>query len=684
MKNRFFSLLSLLMCLGFMVGCSFRDSTGFDGQRSKAPKINAVNLVRYDDCAQLNVELKELLFQQVEAEIDHRKTICYYRDFRADPIPTAEDGAESLERASYTDTNIQEAGVDEADLIKTDGKYIFAIIGDVVMITSVWPVSEFKRISEITPARGKAKALFLDGSKLVVISTLNGAHSGSSAFYQNSDPVPEFTALEYYDVTTPSSPSLIKKEEFDGEFVSARMIASNLYLVLNLSIEMPQLQYSFTHPVPDCDENGTPKHLDGYVESLENLKNDLIPQINSLNLDAIVEKIEKAGGGKCDLISRSHVAFGRDLITLISRDINSADISGSSEAILGNGGTVYASSDNLFIGSKFRDFHALFSSDASDNTVVHRMKIGGQDLIYGGSTALEGYLLDNSFAGSRLSSRYSMSQFAMSEYDGHFRVAMTRGWWSGNSDVNDTYVTVFKINDDSFDEVGRAEGIAEGERLYAVRFINDRAYLVTFLQVDPFFVMDLSDPTSPKVQGELKIPGFSTYLHPLDGNRIIGLGFGATDEGDFGWRQGIKLALFDVSDPSNPIEVGSRVFGSRGSYSSAVEEHHAFTFDAKNRILALPLEMYEGGDVSTSGDYKTSGLSLINVDDAGKFDTIGRVETFSGESSYYDDEDSDQNKVLRSVILDDGNGSRFVLSLTSDAMLLNKIDANMTQIGKIQ
>jgi len=679
MKNRFFSLLSLLMCLGFMAGCSFMGSAGFDGQRNKAPKINGVNLVRYDDCSQLNVELKELLFQQVEAEINHRKNACEGEFVAFMP----EDEGGSTNGASYTDTNIQETGVDEADLIKTDGEYTFAVIGDVVMITSVWPVSEFKKISEITPARGKAKALFLDGSKLVVISTLNGAHSGSSAFYENSDPAAEFTALEYYDVTTPSSPQLIKKEEFDGEFVSARMIASRLYLVMNMSIEIPPLQYSFTNPVPECDENGMPKPLDGYVESLETLKNDMIAQINSLNLDGIVEKIEKAGGGKCDLISRSHVAFGSDLITLVSRDINSADISGSSEAILGNGGTVYASSDNLFIGSKFRDFHALFSSDASDNTVIHRMKIGGQDLIYGGSTALEGYLLDNNFAGSRLSSRYSMSQFAMSEYDGHFRVAMTRGWWSGNSDVNDTYVAVFKINDDSFDEVGRAEGIAEGERLYAVRFINDRAYLVTFLQVDPFFVMDLSDPTSPKVQGELKIPGFSTYLHQLDKNRIIGLGFGATDEGDFGWRQGIKLALFDVSDPSNPIEVGSRVFGSRGSYSSAVEEHHAFTFDAKNRILALPLEMYEGGDVSASGDYKTSGLSLINIDDAGKFDTIGRVETFSGESSF-DNTYSDENKVLRSIIFGSEDGPRFVLSLTSDTMLLNKIDANMTQIGKIQ
>jgi len=681
MKNRFFSLLSLLMCLGFMAGCSFMGSAGFDGQRNKAPKINGVNLVRYDDCSQLNVELKELLFQQVEAEINHRKNACEGEFVAFMP----EDEGGSTNGASYTDTNIQETGVDEADLIKTDGEYTFAVIGDVVMITSVWPVSGFKKISEITPARGKARALFLDGSKLVVISTLNGAHSGGSAFYQNGDPMSEFTALEYYDVTTPSSPRLIKKEEFDGEFVSARMIASNLYLVLNLVIEMPQLQYSFPHIIPECDENGMPKPLDGYLESLENLKNDLIRQINSLNLDATVEKIEKAGGGKCDLISRSHVAFGRELMTLVSRDLNSENISGSSEAILGNGGTLYASRDNFFIGSKFRDFHALFSYDASENTVVHRMKIGGEGMIYGGSAALEGYLLDNAFEGSRWSSRYSMSQFAMSEYDGHFRVAMTRGWWSGNSDVNDTYVAVFKINDDSFDEVGRVEGIAEGERLYAVRFINDRAYLVTFLQMDPFFVMDLSDPANPKVQGELKIPGFSTYLHPLDRNRIIGIGFDTIDEGDFRWRQGIKLALFDVSDPSNPVEVGSRVFGSRGSYSSTVEEHHAFTFDVKNRILALPLEMYEGGDVSILGDYKTSGLSLIDIDDAKKFNAIGRIETFSGGSSYYyDGEDSDQNKVLRSVILDDGNGSRFVLSLTSDFMLLNKIDKKMTQIGKIQ
>ena len=199
-------------------------------------------------------------------------------------------------------------------------------------------------------------------------------------------------------------------------------------------------------------------------------------------------------------------------------------------------------------------------------TLVHKIGIGDGRVEYKYSAEVPGTVLN---------------QFSMDEYNGYFRIATTTG--SFGSAQNHIYVL-----DDSLNVVGRLEDLAKGESIYSARFAGNRAYLVTFKKVDPLFVIDLSEPAQPKVLGELKIPGYSDYLHPYDENHIIGIGKEATEQGDFAWYQGLKLSLFDVSDVENPIEISKYNIGDRGSDSYALRDHKAFLFSKDKNLLMIP------------------------------------------------------------------------------------------------
>ena len=177
-----------------------------------------------------------------------------------------------------------------------------------------------------------------------------------------------------------------------------------------------------------------------------------------------------------------------------------------------------------------------------------------------------------------------LNQFSMDEYNGFFRIATTV--WSG-SPKNSVYV----LDAESLEIVGKLEGLAVGERIYSARFVGDKCYLVTFKKVDPFFVIDLSLPHMPRVLGWLKIPGFSTYLHPINETLILGIGKETVEAktGNFAWFQGVKISLFDVSNFTNPREVSRIVIGDRGSDTPVLRNHRAFVFDKRYNLIYLPV-----------------------------------------------------------------------------------------------
>jgi hypothetical protein len=407
------------------------------------------------------------------------------------------------------------------------------------------------------------------------------------------------------------------------------------------------------------------------------------------------------GDGKeiaCTEVLRSESAVGSQLLTIASDLFADTNVKPTTTTILSNGGTVYASPNALYVTATampygWWDLLMMPSYDLQDATVIHRFAIDGGTPSYSGSGKVDGHLLDRGFAGSRYSTRFSMAQFSMSEYDGYLRVATTATTVSEGSGgiavvnqlTDDSRITVLDTKSSSLEKAGELKGMGINENLYAVRFIGKRAYVVTFKRIDPLYVVDLSDPISPKISGELKVPGYSTYLHPFDEGYLIGLGFHVEEEGAAAWTQGLKLALFDVTDSEAPTEVGHREIGSNGSYSAAVEEHHAFTLDRKRGILALPVDIYDEGNSFQFGlgAHSYSGVLLLKADLSGSFDTIGKI-VFEN----YDQETPDiwvrrSNDILRTSILGDGKDNG-VVTLTRFGVQLNRIDGPMSLVGSIQ
>ena len=230
--------------------------------------------------------------------------------------------------------------------------------------------------------------------------------------------------------------------------------------------------------------------------------------------------------------------------------------------LLGSSSTVYCSAENLYL-----------TTSGYSETGVHKIRLD--------NGSIEG-VADGTVPG------WVLNQFSMDENEGYFRIATTTGysWGVAASSKNNVYVL-----DPEMKVVGRLEDLAPGEQIYSARFMGDRLYMVTFKKVDPLFVIDLSEPTAPRVLGKLKIPGYSNYLHPYDENHVIGLGKEAVDAegGDFAWYQGVKLSLFDVTDVSNPIEVAKVEIGDRGTDSPALYDHKAFLFNREMNLLVIPV-----------------------------------------------------------------------------------------------
>jgi len=276
--------------------------------------------------------------------------------------------------------------------------------------------------------------------------------------------------------------------------------------------------------------------------------------------------------------------------------------------LIGTAQNIFVSSNNIYVTYTDYQVYPLrdWSSKISDQeilekTTIHKISITDGTIEYKTRGEVPGHVLN---------------QFSMDEYQGYFRIATTTGEVWGGGAQNHVYVL-----DEDLNIAGSLEGIAPGERIYSARFMGGRAYLVTFKKVDPLFVIDLEDPNNPRVLGELKIPGYSDYLHPYDETHLIGVGKEAVDMGSFAWYQGVKIALFDVSDPENPIEISKYVIGDRGTDSYALSDHKAFLFSRSKNLLVIPIllaeineEQYPGGvPPNAYGEYTWQGAYVFDI-----------------------------------------------------------------------
>jgi len=243
-------------------------------------------------------------------------------------------------------------------------------------------------------------------------------------------------------------------------------------------------------------------------------------------------------------------------------------------------------------------------SNGIQGTKVHRISIDEGEIEYQASGAVPGYVLN---------------QFSMDEFNGYFRIATTEGQvWTTKGTVSQNNVYVLDME---LDTIGMLENLAPGETIYSARFMGNRCYLVTFKKIDPLFVIDLSTPANPQVLGQLKITGYSDYLHPYDENHIIGIGKETTEAGTFAWYQGVKISLFDVTDVAVPKEIVKYEIGDRGTDSPILNDHKAFLFDRERNLLVIPVTVaevnpaqYPGGIPDWAhGEFVWDGAYVFNI-----------------------------------------------------------------------
>jgi len=288
-----------------------------------------------------------------------------------------------------------------------------------------------------------------------------------------------------------------------------------------------------------------------------------LPRIQSDNETAVIDATDIY---YCNLLDSSYT-----FTTVVALNINDDAQEPTHETIV-LGGT-----SNIYL--TFPDYQR--QEGETMKTVIQRIKIDGQDITFEASGEVPGYVLN---------------QFSMDEHNNYFRIATTvynynmRTFAAEETTRNNIYVLDTNLN-----IIGKLEDLAPGEQIYSARFMGDRCYVVTFRNIDPLFVIDLSNPTAPTVLGQLKVTGYSGYLHPYDENHIIGIGK-ETDydvQEDFAWYQGVKISLFDISDVANPVEVAKYEIGDRGTDSPILSDHKALLFDKEKNLLVIPVTVAE-------------------------------------------------------------------------------------------
>src|SRR6266566_3679747 len=459
---------------------------------------------------------------------------------------TTAAGASTSATPSHSQTNAQVAGVDELDTVKNDGTYIYTVTNNTVAIVLAYPVTDAKLLAHVS-VNGSLQGIFVDGNRLVVVSqqyqqypllytgTVQPATGGSIAVYPIFLNYPQTTSLSIFDISDHASPLLTTTLVVNGTLAGARLIGDYAYLVA-------------TQPV----------YCTGPI---------VLP-LNVVNGQALTTGIAS--------VYHSDIAdVANSFTTVVGINVTQADPTPAAKIFLiGTSSNIYVSLHQIYLTQP------IWSQ--VEQTAVHRISIDGASISYQATGTVSGHVLN---------------QFSMDEFNGNFRIATTGYSFDqvSTGGVSSSYVqqTNLYVLDSGLHIIGRLEGLSPGEMFYAARFMGDRAYLVTFQRMDPLFVIGLQDPTQPKVLGQLNIPGVSDYLQPYDETHLIGFGKSSTN---VTWEnaalfQGLKLSLFDVTDPGHPIDTSDYFVGDRGSDSPDLTDHKSVLFDRSLNLLVIPLSI---------------------------------------------------------------------------------------------
>lgn len=523
------------------------------------------------------------------------------------PVSTTSSApAEPSEGASeYSTTNTQVVGVDEADFVKNDAEHIYVLSPDGLRIFDAWPVPELNQVAYV-PFDGEPRRLFLSGDRLVVylrhgVSATATSDQGCTYAYScRFSSEGGTTEALVFDVAEPEHPELLGSYSFSGSYVASRRVGPTVYTVVHDSgqpVALPGVSSTLEAESAEDAADAYEKALAAADRSVDEIPaGDFLPWVRSFDAeDAMVET------PVCNQGLAAGAAAGLSFVSLVSFDLEKLGTA-TRTLVASKPGFVYASPAALYLAVDGIDgqdnvFSYQGVTPDADRSTVHKFSLDGTDVRYVGSHAISGHVLN---------------QFSMDEYEGVLRVATTSGWVPNTQAASN--ITTLSEREGELSLLGELTGLAPAEDIRSVRFDGDRGFVVTFKKTDPLFVIGLQNPETPSVLGELKIPGFSTYMHRLDENHLLAVGFDADDQGSFAYFDGIQIQIFDVSDLQNPILLHKTIIGTRGSGSEALMNHLAFNYFPAKNALALPATLCDGGD---NGVYANrlgfSGLLVFDV-----------------------------------------------------------------------
>jgi Beta propeller domain len=617
-------LISAATALGLVVaGCTGEDASRPSAERRLSPIQVAASLRQFDSCEQVRTWVRDELAPRVGAygfagagsgvvgalgmkELDRAggpvTTAAPARDSAAQSATSAPaPGAASS--GAFSRTNVQVAGVDEPDVVKTDGTRIVAIVDGKLRLVSA---SSGKVLATVALPDGMYDGqLLLAGDRVLAFGT-DSVHTMAASGVAMPSPGPQLFGTRVLQVDIVDD-ALRVSDTFvlDGTYVSARLTGSVARVVLHSD---PEQALPFVTPAVPGDEAMQRAQQANRAVVEQAAPDAFLPKWRALDADGTV-----SGEGTllhCENAHAPNTFSGFGMVAVVSIDLRTGLRDGitSSRAtgVMAGGQTVYASPDHLYVAApEWVDWTALSSKEqraaaASHGTDIHRFDITDPTRArYEMSGRVAGDLVD---------------QFAMDEHDGNLRVASTTGTPGAEGEgTSVSQIEVLAPKNGALEPIGSVSGLGSGETIHSVRFVGDTGYVVTFRQTDPLYTVDLSDPAAPRVAGELKLLGYSAYLHPAADGYLIGVGQDATEQG----RQlGTQVALFDVRDPASAKRVAQATLPN--SSSGAEWDHHAFLWWPKDGLAAIPVSAYE--------QTPFVGLAGYTIDiDAGTITERGRV-----------------------------------------------------------
>lgn len=727
-------------CLGALEDVSEAIEQTIDALDGDYPQLELPERTRsspvlqsYDACETLLEDLKQAVYDEMIVNLDQQSYWHWISDpwmFMAEDMAFIDDAAvaesdgqgstqgnpsalgtsDSSREGDFSGTNNQESGVDEADFLKTDGYHIYMLNGQLLLIMGVPEFGNLTLESNLT-IEGNPTQMMIDGDRLVIASSIyywslptdselrslmseevtvnyeNGAAEDYSYTYTRVQNLVKYTVV---DVSDRSSPTVEKELYIEGNYHTARLVDGTVRSVTHLWTYFDGIRNWVDLPDGYWSEDDMDKRMVIWNESMNKtiVQNEQV--ISNLTLEDFVPHIYEASEDgiyrhpltyeKCTEFSASSDSAGRGFTTIMTIQMLSDEVSLEVDHITSSWAHVYSSKDTLVLAEPANDWWWFWrNSEWEDATNIHSFDISDANhTTYSASGRVEGTVND---------------QFSISEHDGAIRVASTLDnwgmWWrvsetdeDGEQVWNGPTNQVTILMDDGegiLSRTGFIGGIAEGETIWSARFVGDRGYLVTFMNIDPLWVLDLSDPYDPVILGELHVPGVSTYIHPVDENNLLTIGIAGGEDGlGLDWST-TQVSLFDVSNTSSPRLADTiplspaytdescmdiRTCGWSWSYSEATYEHKAFTFWAPDSLLAVPLSTHryvfdqievDGRVYSYSGYQYVSMLKMIDVDvDNGSLSTHGEVE----HSGFYNEDGfsswwSGSTSIRRSIFMGD-------------------------------